>query len=93
MALSDELVISDKLILIPQTENITVSVEIHYTRIPVNGYDGYDDTFVSQALVTQLIEGNKHLVQINFTDSKVDVKDVVDAEGWVEIPSVNDTFN
>ena len=90
LALSDELVISDKLILIPQTENITVSVEIHYTRIPVNGYDGYDDTFVSQALVTQLIEGNKHLVQINFTDSKVDVKDVVDAEGWVEIPSVTD---
>ena len=93
MALSDELVISDKLILIPQTENITVKVEIHYTRIPVNGYDGYEDTFESQELVTPLTEGNKHLVQINFTDSKVDVKDVVDAEGWVEIPSVNDTFN
>ena len=93
LALSDELVISDKLILIPQTENITVNVEIHYIRIPVNGYDGYEDTFVSQALVTQLIEGNKHLVQINFTDSKVDVNPVVATEGWVEIPSVNDTFN
>ena len=85
--------LSDKLIFIPQTENITVNVEIHYTRKPVNGYDGYEDTFVSQELETQLIKGNKHLVQINFTDSKVDVNPVVATEGWVEIPSVNDTFN
>ena len=85
--------LSDKLIFIPQTENITVNVEILYTRIPANGYDGYEDTFVSQALVTQLMEGKKHLVQINFTDSKVDVNPVVATEGWVEIPSVNDTFN
>ena len=89
----DELVISDKLIFIPQTEVITIKVEIHYTRIPVNGYDGYEDTFESQELVTPLTEGNKHLVQINFTDSKVDVNSVVATEGWVEMPPVNDTFN
>lgn len=88
--------ISDKLIFIPQTEDISVKVRISYIRSAMVGYSGYKDTVTlpeAQPLTTALAEGRKHLVRLNFTDSNVTVTAVVDSQGWVDMPEVEDSFN
>lgn len=85
--------ISDKLIFIPQTEDLSVQVQINYMRSPMGNYGGYEDTVILPSQPTPLSEGRKHLVRLNFTDSNVTVTAVADSQGWVDIPEVEDSFN
>lgn len=85
--------LSDKLIFIPQEENdLSIEVTINYIREAVNGYAAYSDNFTTQVLRTRLMQGQKHLVNLKFTDSTVDVSGQVTESGWVEIPKVNSSF-
>lgn len=84
--------LSDKLIFIPQDEDLTVQVEISYVREASNGYPAREATYESASLTTQLNKGNKHLIRLNFTDSNVDVVGKIYEEGWVKI-EVEDSFN
>ena len=86
----DEL--SDKLIFIPQASNISIRIKVDYTR-EADGYTAVDDTFSTTNLTTDLEEGKKHLVHMNFTDSTVDVTGQISSEGWVKIPDVTNSFN
>lgn len=88
--------LADKLIFIPQDEDLTATVTIGYTRNAVGedpySYEGYTETRTLPAQTTILEEGKKHLILLNFTDSTVEVKGVADT-GWVDVPEVEDTFN
>ncbi len=84
--------LSDKLIFIPQTDGLSIEVEINYTRGARDGYAGYTDTFTTQTLTTALAEGKKYLIYLKFTDSTVEVSGQVKEDGWVEIPDVNSSF-
>ena len=96
---SAEQEIVDKLIFIPQTQNISVRI----TSLSYRREGDYIDTTISapasdyngnvQYLTTPLAEGTKNLIHINFKDSYVDVSGVINSEGWVTIPDVEDTFN
>lgn len=90
--------LSDKLILIPQGENLSVGVSISYKRIYGSGDNkteitGQFATPVASPLQTKLLKGNKHLIHLKFTDSTVEVAGQVSTEGWVEIPDVESSFN
>jgi hypothetical protein len=82
--------LTDKLIFIPQTEYMTLTVTVEYTR-SADGYTSYDGSFTSADLKTVLMKGRKSLVYLNFTDSNVEVKQ--DSGAWVEVPEVGNTFN
>ena len=84
--------LDDKLIFIPQEEDLSIELTIKYTRKKVNSYTGYNDEFTTQVLTTKLIQGQKHLIKLKFTDSTVEVNGKVSEEGWVEIPDVNSSF-
>lgn len=85
--------LSDKLIFIPQDADITVKVQLTYRRKFENGTTGQMESKISPELSTKLSQGKKHLIHINFKESTVEVKPVVDEQGWVEQPEVEDTFN
>lgn len=88
--------LADKLIFIPQDEELTATVTIGYTRNAVTGtdgsYEGYTATKTLPIQKTKLEEGMKHLILLNFTDSTVEIKGVANT-GWVDLPEVEDTFN
>lgn len=88
--------LADKLIFIPQDEDLTATVTIGYTRNAVTGTDGsYEEYTATKTLPvqkTKLDEGKKHLILLNFTDSTVEIIGVADT-GWVDVPEVEDTFN
>ena len=83
--------LSDKLIFIPQSENVTINVTIEYTR-SYDGYSAVEGSKTIEGLTTALVEGQKHLIKLKFTDSTVEVNGKVSEEGWVEIPDVNSSF-
>ena len=91
-SLSKTVELSDKMIFIPQSDKISVEVSIGYTR-RLSGYT--DNTFevTLDAVETDLQEGQKHIIQLNFTDSTVEISSKVDADGWVDMDDVKDTFN
>ena len=82
--------LADKLIFIPQNQNAKVTVTVEYTRY-ADGYTQLDGSFTTAELNTDLIQGKKSLVYLNFTDSNVEVKQGSGA--WVEVPEVGNTFN
>ena len=86
---SDEL--TDKLIFIPQSENISVNVKINYTR----QYEGVAaQTFEynnSSALTTSLAKGKKHLIHLDFTESTVTA--TIQKSAWKDPIEVNNEFN
>lgn len=88
--------LADKLIFIPQDEDLTATVTIGYTRNAVGedpySYEGYTETRTLPAQTTILEEGKKHLILLNFTDSTVEIKGLANT-GWVDLPEVEDTFN
>lgn len=90
---NEEIELSDKLIFIPQDENITVQVEISYVREASNGYPAREATYESASLTTQLLTGKKHLIHLNFTESSVNVVRSIDEAEWVKIPNVGNSFN
>ena len=83
--------VSDKLIFIPQTSELSAQVVIGYKRENTDEYTGYTDTMTLPAVTTVLTEGKKHLINLNFTDSTVGVQ--VTTDGWVDMDDVYDTFN
>ena len=90
---SNERVLTDKLIFIPQEEEIEVQVVVSYVREAVNGYPALEGSFASVPLKTKLSIGKKHLIHLNFTESTVDVVGEVDENGWIDVPSVDNSFN
>lgn len=87
--------LADKLIFIPQDEDLTATVTIEYTRNAVGedpySYEGYTETRTLPAQTTILEEGKKHLILLNFTDSTVEVG--IANTGWKEPYDVGGTFN
>lgn len=88
--------LADKLIFIPQDEDLTATVTIEYTRNAVGedpySYEGYTETRTLPAQITILEEGKKHLILLNFTDSTVEVNGIANT-GWKETYDVGGTFN
>lgn len=86
--------IHDKLIFIPQETEISVKVTVEHKRLPTDDYAGWTDICEVTLPVqkTQLLEGFKHLISLNFTDSTVEVKGVADT-GWADQPDVENSFN
>lgn len=88
---ADGIELQDKLILIPQSEDLSVVVSIEYTR-SAPGYVSYTDTFTSGIVTTTLTANRKHIICLNFTDVTVEVYGIANA-GWTEVPRVDSTFN
>ena len=84
--------LSDKLIFIPQEDNLSIEVTINYIREAVNGYKEYKGSFTTQSLTTKLAQGQKHIVNLKFTDSTVEVIAQVSQEGWSKTYDVNSSF-
>ena len=81
--------LSDKLIMIPQTENLAITLTIGYTR-SIDGYNANETSSVA-TLSTSLTKGTKHLINVNFTESTVDV--TMTYQGWGDGGTVDNTFN
>ena len=79
----------DKLILIPQSDPVSISITINYTRTS-DGYKPLSDTATITGLTTALTEGNKHMVQVYVNDYTINAS--ITCQGWVQIP-VEDSFN
>ena len=80
----------DRLILIPQTDPVTLTVTVGYIRT----LDGYADNVTSHTtyeLSTALTGGKKHIVNLNFKDSTVDVE--LKCGPWAESHTIDNTFN
>ena len=78
--------IKDKLIFIPQDENISITMSIEYT-------DPYSESSVEKVITdlkTPLAEGCKHMLQLNFLDYNVYVMVVNE---WETAPDVNHDFS
>lgn len=87
---ADGVEVADKLIFIPQDSALGFTVTVGYTRT-LDTYETIETSFTTASLSTALTEGKKHIVSLNFTDSTVDVGMTYGA--WVDIPTVEDTFN
>ena len=92
IASSGTVELSDKPILIPQEDELTVKLVISYTR-SAEDYGFQTATVTTPVLTTALKEGKKHIINLRFTDSTVDVVGEVSEEGWVVIPEVDNSFN
>lgn len=84
--------LSDKLIFIPQSENISIQAIVNYTRTAPGYIQDITSEVTLPTLTTALVENNKHLIQINFSDSTVSVSSIANS-GWVDVEDVYDTFN
>lgn len=83
--------IADKLIFIPQSKDATISLTINYTRSA--GSESFTDEKSFTAIKTAFGAGKKHLIQLKFTDSTVEVKSDVTSGVWTDVEDVNNTFN
>ena len=83
--------IADKLIFIPQSGNATISLTINYTRSAAGV--SYSDKKSFTGIKTAFEAGKKHLIQLKFTDSKVEVESDVTSGAWTDVWEVNNTFN
>jgi hypothetical protein len=83
--------LSDKLIFIPQSENVTINVTIEYTRSAYDEYSEVTGSKTIEGLITALVEGQKQMISFNFTDSKVDVS--ISKGAWSNKHEVNNSFN
>ena len=83
--------IADKLIFIPQSGNATISLTINYTRSAAGV--SFSDKKSFTGITTAFEAGKKHLIQLKFTDSTVEVKSDVTSGVWTDVEDVNNTFN
>lgn len=83
--------IADKLIFIPQSGNATISLTIEYTRSAAGVSFTDKKSFIG--IKTAFGAGKKHLIQLKFTDSTVEVKSDVTSSAWTDAWTVNNTFN
>lgn len=82
--------LADKLIFIPQSENISVNVKINYTR-QYEGTAAQTGTFESSPLETPLFKGKKHLIHLKFTETTVNA--TIQSGAWKDPIEVNNEFN
>lgn len=88
---SEGVEIADKLIFIPQSDNISVSLTITYKR-KYEYAEEYNDTFSTKAPVTTaLTEDKKHIIYIDFADSNTYV--MIKNNNRDDGPNVNHEFN
>ena len=86
--------LSDKVILIPQSDNdpLSVGLTINYKRTYGNETVMDGQTFTtSKPLTTALTKGKKHVIYLKFTDSNVYT--MVKSGDWETGPNVNHEFN
>ena len=79
----------ETLILIPQNENLTLTLNVEYKR-EATGQEGKIDR---STLTTQLKTGKMHFVHLIFTDTKVEVKGDISEGEWANTHEVPSTFN
>ena len=81
--------LSDKLIFIPQSGNLTISkFQITFKRGTAAA-----ESFIVNDLTTALEEGKKHLISLNIKESTVEVSYKFETNAWTDIEDVYDTFN
>ena len=81
--------LSDKLIFIPQSSDLTISkFQITFKRGTAPA-----ESFIVNDLTTALEEGKKHLISLNIKESTVDVSYKFETNAWTDIEDVYDTFN
>ena len=81
--------LSDKLIFIPQSSDLTISkFQITFKRGTAAA-----ESFIVNDLTTALEEGKKHLISLNIKESTVDVSYKFETNAWTDIEDVYDTFN
>ena len=81
--------LSDKLIFIPQSSDLTISkFQIIFKRGTAAA-----ESFIVNDLTTALEEGKKHLISLNIKESTVDVSYKFETNAWTDIEDVYDTFN
>ena len=86
----DGVELADKLIFIPQTEDLTISLTVNYTRKGVGNYGDYTGSYTYENIKTALSQGKKHLIHLNFTETTVEVSTSVN--NWTTY-TVDNTFN
>ena len=100
IAVGREVEIADKLILIPQSEDLSIQLEIIYERAASGGFPGSENTIRipladsdgnPQYLRTSLTKGTKHLILLNFKDSTVEAQ--MGSGAWNDPITVGSTFN
>ena len=79
----------ESVILIPQNDNLTLTINVEYTREAT----GYQGEINSSTLTTHLNTGKMHFVRLIFTDTKVEVKEDISEGEWANTHEVPSTFN
>ena len=83
--------IADKLIFIPQEEEVSISLTINYKR-KYGDNDPTNDSFsTTTPLTTTLTKGKKHIIYVNFNDSNTYA--MIKSGNWDDGPNVNHEFN
>lgn len=79
----------EAVILIPQDDNLTLTLNVEYTREAT----GQEGEINSSTLTTPLKTGKMHFVHLIFTDTKVEVKQDISEGEWANTHEVPSTFN
>ena len=79
----------EAVILIPQNDNLTLTLNVEYTREAT----GQEGEINSSTLTTQLKTGKMHFVHLIFTDTKVEIKEDISEGKWANTHDVPSTFN
>jgi hypothetical protein len=79
----------EAVILIPQDDNLTLTLNVEYTREAT----GQEGEINSSTLTTQLKTGKMHFVHLIFTDTKVEIKEDISEGKWANTHDVPSTFN
>ena len=83
--------VADKLIFIPQTDNISITLTINYQR-QYGESNPTDDSFTTTTpLTTSLLKRIKNIIYVNFMDSNTYV--MIRSNDWDDGPNVNHEFN
>ena len=83
--------LSDKLIFIPQDDEIKFTITVNFTRTFDENNKSSSSYTSSEEFNASLVKGKKNLVYLRFMDSSVEVK--VNTTSWVIKDPVSDTFN
>ena len=83
--------VADKLIFIPQTDNISITLTINYQR-QYGESNPTDDSFTTTTpLTTSLLKGIKNIIYVNFMELNTYV--MLKSGNWDDGPNVNHEFN
>ena len=83
--------VADKLIFIPQTNNISITLTINYQR-QYGESNPTDDSFTTMTpLTTSLLKGKKNIIYVNFMDSNTYA--MIRSNNWDDGPNVPHEFN